>query len=1203
MGKKSVSIGFTEFIVDSVQDLIQTMPWMKETDMKLCQSIEELNAFIDRIIAKGDGKKKPHCCVDLETTGLSTRSFKGVPCEKIVGVGIALDKNVGIYVPVNHVEGSEYNLSEKDVLQCLRRLFKCAIIIFHNSKYDRQFLKNYGVEIESFEDFEDTLILARLHDTGQKEIGLKYLSEKHLGRNMIELSAITKGTHRFDLVIPTVGYVYGASDSLCTYGLFELYINHPIIIEQMKIYNVEKRIVPIVMEMEANLVLIDKDYLKQEAVRVAERIEVLKKEIHKITNREFNIDSPQQLGKVLFDDLKYEYPEKKKTATGFYITEMSCLEKISNKYPAVKHIITIRKLEKILNTYIANLLANCDEDGCIKLCFNQTGTDTGRFSSPGGRGLNEDGYCGFNVQSMPANYDAEVPDLRRGFIARPGKKILACDFSGEELRVAANLSKEKKWVDEFLYGTADLHTVTGKAIFKKDEISKAERQIGKCVARGTLIASNRGWLPIEELTENDHVISHTGNLEKIEKVWEMGMKPGLEIITRSGHKIICGLNHRFLTLDDIWVRAEDLVPGQIIKTISCENINPKEIQRFNFNFWDKGNNSFISEDLPYVELNPLWGRLLGYIMGDGSIRTNCAGIVCSDEFEDIKEDIINISTRLGLYPRVRKTRRLKQDGTYGRWLYNISVGSRIFVRFLREIGFSGRREWKEEEKFPGRHRSSKIFRIPKCLFKSPKIVSKEFLSSLFETDGTVEQCLTSVTTKDIDFARDIILLLASFGLKAYMREHESKKYNRMYYQVCLNVHASRIFQEKIGFISHKKRTKLYEMTQRGIKRPRPGDFSMKWKTEIKSITPIENVPLMDLTVANNHTYIAQGLITHNTCNFQILYGSGPRGIAEQAHISEMEARKAIDGFLTGLPILAQWIKDERRRTRKNKKAKTPFGRIRPFDQFYDSGDKALEAHADRASVNFSVQGTCADIMKICMIRINNWIKSNNLQDDIKMLITIHDEIVFEVTETKLAEFIPKISNIMALKDVLQGSLNWPVPLTIDAEYGDSWHVDHDFFKEHPELKNTEDKIEFRQAETIMEPKIPEVPVQNDGSSQISLPTNDTPPIQTLNNMGDSTSNSPFLSVNEFEQKSSPEQKSENTDDPLEIFYKIKDRTDLTLYRLNEILMFLNKEKDKEIYKGPMAVLKLQDMDGNSLLVSNIKIRSDSFFTLARFLSI
>ena len=1205
---KTINMGFEEYIDDAVQELVKTMPWMKETDMKLCADIEQLRAFVDLAISRGkdggDGSgiegmgikpKKPHCCLDLETTGLNTRMIRGQPAIKIVGIALAISGTVGIYIPVNHREGKELNVPEALVLEEIKRLCKCCIIIVHNAKFDLSVLKNYGVVIDNFEDFEDTLIMARLYDAGQKAIGLKELSKSLLKRPMIELKEITKGSQRLDLVTPSVAYIYGASDSLNTYALFDLFNSHSIVIEQKAVYNLEKRLVFVVMQMESNLVLIDKEYLQTEKIRITERLKFIESEIHRIAdNRDFNVGSTQQLGKMLFDKLGYDYPSKTKTAGGQYMTDTSTLEKISDKYPMVKLIIEFRELEKSLGTYIENLLKNCDEDSCIKLSFNQNGTDTGRFSSPGGYGIDVDGYSGCNIQSIPANYSASAPDIRKAFRARPGKKLVAMDFSGEELRIATNLSLETKWMDEFLHGSADLHTATGKAIYNKPEITKAERQVSKCVARGTLIASEKGWIPIEGLKAGDKVITHTGELKKIEKVWDMGNKPGIELVTKTGHRIVCGVNHRFKSVEGRWVKAEDLKIGQIVKTVSCEKMNPMAIKRVHFNAWNKGENNFISEDLPYVEISPLWARLIGYILGDGSASQESIRIVCSDEYEDVKEDIINTAKKLGLNPKVTKSRRKNKDGKYGKWLYHIQLGSRVLSRFFSRIGFTGRRSSKKSL-------STKIFRVPQIIFESPKNVVKEFLSGLFETDGTVGKSECSVTTKDRDLAEGLVLLLASFGIKAYIYIHESKKYHRDYFKVGMGINASKIFEEKINFISEKKRNKLHQITHKENSRSHRANFQMKWESEIQSKKHFKSVPLMDLTVEGDHTYVAQGLVTHNTVNFLVLYGGGSKGLAEQAKLSENEARRILSSFFEGLPKLKKWIERERATAKKQKYARTAFGRIRPLHMFYDSGDRGLEAHADRCATNFLVQGACADIMKVVMVRVASWIAEKNLQDEIKILITMHDELVFEMPEDKLDEYIPQLYNIMCLSDILQGIFKWPVPLTMDAEYGDTWHVDHDFFKEKPHLKNSVSPIVFHQNTQIVETSAPEIKVAEQPSvNTMVLESAQAPDTMTLPEVTPEPVAVPVPEPGPVAKEVLPaEVKGASEAEIEEIIYKLSDLGDTTLLKVNLIFDTLLKECNNEVYKGPIKVLKVYDRNNHMLSVSNMKVRADSFFILAR----
>jgi DNA polymerase-1 len=805
---KTINVGFEEFIEENVQSLIETMGWMKETDMKLCSGIDHLREFIDMIISRGKDGKKPYCVIDFETTGLNTRMIQGKSASDIVGVGLASDKNTGIYVPVNHKEGSEFNVPEKLVLEELSRLCKCCIIIVHNAKFDLSVFRNHNIIINNFEDFDDTLILARLYDAGQKQIDLKNLSKKLLTRPMIELKQITKGTQRLDMVSPKIGYIYGASDALCTFGLFDLFIASQIIIDQKAIYNLEKRLVFVVMQMESNLVLIDKEYLKKEKERISSRLKQIEDEVHEIAkDKEFNLGSTQQLGRILFEKLNYEYPSKTKTASGQYMTDTATLEKIESKYPMVKLIIEYRELEKSLGTYIENLLNNCDENSCVKLSFNQNGTDTGRFSSPGGHGLLVDGYSGVNVQAIPANYSASAPDVRKAFKARPGKKLVAMDFSGEELRVATNLSGETKWIEEFLHGSADLHTATAKAIYKREEITKIERQTSK------------------------------------------------------------------------------------------------------------------------------------------------------------------------------------------------------------------------------------------------------------------------------------------------------------------------------------------------------------------------------------------------TVNFLVLYGGGSKGLSEQAKLSEIEARRILSQFFEGLPKLKKWLERERALAKKQKFARTVFGRIRPLHMFYDSGDRGLEAHADRCATNFLVQGACADIMKIVMVRVASWIKENNLEDEIKILITMHDELVFEMPENKLDEYVPQLNNIMCLSDILQKVFNWPVPLTIDAEYGDTWHVDHDLFKEKPELKSAPLAIQFYQAGQVVEKEVPVTTPPESPSVEVPVINSESPVNLSKEEKV------PESPASDEPSKAFEIPKSEIED---EIIYKIRDRSKITLLKLNQIITFLTEDMENKLYEGPIRVLKVYDKENNILSVSNLRIRSDCFYALARY---
>ena len=227
-----VNVGFLEFLEDSVQGRTAEMEWMKDRTLKCAENIEEVMEFIDNAINFGK------CVVDLETTSLNSRVKKiadsdiPVPIETIVGIGLCYDPNFGLYIPINHKEDSELNLPEEIILEEIKRLCANCITIYHHAKFDLSHLGNRGIKIDSHKMFDDTLILARLYDAGQKDIQLKSLSPRLLGQPMLGFEDMVKDTKRFDLVSPKVGYIYGASDPICTMDLYNFFINQDIIKNQ-----------------------------------------------------------------------------------------------------------------------------------------------------------------------------------------------------------------------------------------------------------------------------------------------------------------------------------------------------------------------------------------------------------------------------------------------------------------------------------------------------------------------------------------------------------------------------------------------------------------------------------------------------------------------------------------------------------------------------------------------------------------------------------------------------------------------------------------------------------------------------------------------------------------------------------------------------------------------------------------------------------
>jgi DNA polymerase-1 len=484
---------------EAVQDILEQNEWMKECTFRLLTKRQEVTEYIDDAIQKGI------CAVDLETDSLNTRApLSNLPTAKIVGVCLATSIYEGIYIPVSH-DDTEYNVPYEFMVRELKRLAMNCNCVYHNFKYDGGVMYNHGIYNTDETMYEDTLIMSSIEDASRKNKGLKYLSEALIKRPMVEIDGlgITGNTRKvvaFNMVHPRKAVYYGGSDAMNTLALY-YYFKERIDAQDPQrragpwaIYKVEKRCLYVTMEMERNLILIDIPYLKDIQEKLIVKSENILQGIYDIVGRKFDVNSPKQLGTILFDELKIPYPSKEKTASGQYQTSQAILEKIDTDNPVAKMLLTYRQMQKVVGTYVNNLIANADENNCCKFQMNQNRADTGRFTASGGKGLYEDGYSGVNCQNIPT-YNKKDPnsvDIRKSFIAHPGKQIVTIDYSGEELRIATNLSREPNWLEEFINGEGDLHSITARAIYQKDVVAKEERGVGKTLNFLTVYGGGAG---------------------------------------------------------------------------------------------------------------------------------------------------------------------------------------------------------------------------------------------------------------------------------------------------------------------------------------------------------------------------------------------------------------------------------------------------------------------------------------------------------------------------------------------------------------------------------------------------------------------------------------------------------------------------------------------------------------------------------------
>lgn len=239
----------------------------------------------------------------------------------------------------------------------------------------------------------------------------------------------------------------------------------------LKLYReIEHPLIFTLSEMEQRGIKVNRDNLTEYGKKLGESIEVLKKEIFELAGGEFNINSPKQLGEILFEKLKLPYGKKTKTG---YSTSADVLEKLRPEDPVIGKILDYRTLTKLKSTYADGLFAFIGDDGRIHSKFNQTITATGRLSS-----------AEPNLQNIPVRYDLGR-QIRRAFVPKDGYIFVNADYSQIELRLLAHMSKDEKLIGAYK-NAEDIHRTTASLVFKTplDEVTPAQRSNAKAVNFG-----------------------------------------------------------------------------------------------------------------------------------------------------------------------------------------------------------------------------------------------------------------------------------------------------------------------------------------------------------------------------------------------------------------------------------------------------------------------------------------------------------------------------------------------------------------------------------------------------------------------------------------------------------------------------------------------------------------------------------------------
>jgi DNA polymerase-1 len=419
---------------------------------------------------------------DLETTGLNAIS------DQPVGISVSPVPGEAYYVPVGHVGwGHVEQLPLEQVLNRFRPLFEDKSLpkIAHNGKFDMTILAETGITVNNLA--ADTMIAAYL--LSEKSLGLKALAFQRLGVEMTPITdLIGKGAKQISMSQVPIEQAaeYACADADITGRLNEVLQPE---LQQEGLWqlfaDVEMPLVPVLVHMERSGISLDTRLLNQMSLRLGEQLLELEKEIYNSVGHQFNINSPRQLGSVLFEEQHLPGTKRK----GSYSTAAPVLEALREVHPVVGLILDYRQLSKLKSTYIDALpeLVN-SKTGRVHTSFNQTRTATGRLSSSDP-----------NLQNIPIRGE-QGRQIREAFIAPSGSRLFGADYSQIDLRVLAHLSQDKNLLEAF-HRDEDIHAATAARLFgvTTSEVTADMRRLAKTVNFGVIYGMSEYGL--EQATE------------------------------------------------------------------------------------------------------------------------------------------------------------------------------------------------------------------------------------------------------------------------------------------------------------------------------------------------------------------------------------------------------------------------------------------------------------------------------------------------------------------------------------------------------------------------------------------------------------------------------------------------------------------------------------------------------------------------------
>ncbi|HEF3114975.1 TPA: DNA polymerase I [Campylobacter jejuni] len=456
---------------------------------------------------------------DTETTGLDTKEAK------IVGFSFCMNENEAFYVPLTH---NYLGVGEQISLQSAKKAIEVIFnhfVIGHNLKYDFKIIQN-NFDLNLPQKYADTMILAWLKNPSSR-VNMDDLALRLFNYETLHFESLVKKGENFASVELEKACKYAAEDAYITLRFYLYFLKNleTPLLELAK--NCEFDFIKIIMMMEENGIKLDTNALEILMKKFENEIKNLSEEIYTLCEDRFNLNSPKQVGDILFEKLKL--PSGKKGKTG-YSTDEKVLNILLDKHPVIAKILDYRELAKLYSTYCEPLLklALKDKNSRIHSSFLQTGTATGRLSSKDP-----------NLQNIPA-HGQYAKDYKSCFVAKDGFSFISLDYSQIELRILAHFSEDEKLLNAFA-NDEDIHARTAIMIF--GESNYETRSVAKSINFGLIYGMGYKTLSqnlkIEANLAKSYIEKYFENFTSIKKYFETVKNEAKQngfITTLSGRK-------------------------------------------------------------------------------------------------------------------------------------------------------------------------------------------------------------------------------------------------------------------------------------------------------------------------------------------------------------------------------------------------------------------------------------------------------------------------------------------------------------------------------------------------------------------------------------------------------------------------------------------------------------------------------------------